>query len=116
MSAFGLARAALLALLALVLAWQLWLVPPTQLPRAAAAALHAAPLLPALLMLWRRRAGAEFWAAVAALLLFCHGVAEAWSNPAARPLALIEAALCVLIVWGASWDGMRARFARRRGV
>jgi uncharacterized membrane protein len=50
------------------------------------------------------------------LLLFCHGVSEAWSTPSTRTLAAGEIALCVLIVFAASWNGLRARLARRRGV
>lgn len=116
MSARRVAHAALLALFALALAWQLLLAPPQQLPRALAAALHAAPLLPALVLWLRRRPGAAFWGAVAALLLFCHGVTEAWSRPELRPLAFAEIALALLLVFAASWDGLRARIAKRRGV
>ena len=116
MSARHLAHAALLALLGLVLAWQLALAPPKEMPRALAAALHAAPLLPALLLLLRRHPAAPFWGAVAALLLFCHGVSEGWSSTELRALAAAEIALSLLLVFAASWDGLRARMARRRGV
>jgi uncharacterized membrane protein len=116
MNARRLSAALMLALLALVLAWELRLAPPDSMPRAPAAALHAAPLLPGLLLLLRGRRSAAFWGAVAALVLFCHGVSEAWSRPEVRTLAALEAALSVALVLAASWDGLRARFARRRGV
>ena len=116
MSARRLASGLMLGLFVLALAWQLWLAPPAHLPRALAAALHAAPLLPGLLLLALGRRSAPFWGAVAALVLFCHGVSEAWSGPQARPLALLEAAASVALVFAASWDGLRARVAKRRGV
>lgn len=116
MSARHFAAGLILALAALILAWQLWLVPPAHLPRTLAAALHLAPLLPALVLLLLRRRAAPFWGGVAALLLFCHGVTEAWSEPAARALAAVEIVLSVLLVFAASWSGLRARMARRRGV
>jgi uncharacterized membrane protein len=107
----------LIVLLAgLILAWHCLLAPPLRLPRALAAALHLAPLLPALALLLLRRRAATFWGAVAALLLFCHGVSEAWSQPAARALAGAEILLSVALVFAASWNGLRARLARRRGV
>ena len=116
MSARTFAAVLVLLLAGLILAWQTWLAPPVRLPRALAAALHLAPLLPALVLLLLRRRAATFWGAVAALLLFCHGVSEAWSEPAARTLAGAEIVLSVLLVFAASWDGLRARLARRRGV
>jgi uncharacterized membrane protein len=116
MKARALANLGVLALLALLWAWHLVLAPPTQMPGWAAASLHSFVLLPALLLMLRRRRSAPFWGALAALLLFCHGVSEAWSTPSTRTLAAGEIALCVLIVFAASWNGLRARLARRRGV
>ena len=111
-----LALLATLALAALALAWQFGWAPPERVPRALAAALHVAPLLPALVLFARRRRSAPFWGAVAALLLFAHGVGEAYADPAARAAALLQSALAVLLVFAASWDGLRGRWARRRGV
>jgi uncharacterized membrane protein len=116
MNARGLAAASVFALLALVLAWQLALAPPQRMPPAFAAALHALPLLPSLVLFLRRRPSAGFWGAVAALILFCHGISEAWSSADARALALAEVALSVTIIFGASWDGLRARFDKRRAA
>lgn len=116
MSPRALASACILALFALVLAWQLWLAPPQRIPAAIAATLHALPLLPALLLLLRGHRAAPFWGAVAALFLFCHGVSEAWSAPQVRSLALLEILISVVLVVAASWRGLIARFARGRGV
>lgn len=111
-----LAKASLCLLAALILAWHLWIAPPTRVPATMAAALHIAPLLPAFWLLLRRDRRAVFIGALAALILFCHGVSEAWSSPTTRWLAWTEVLLCLLVIFGASWDGLRARFAKRRGV
>ena len=106
----------MLALAALIVAWHLVLAPPAQVPPWLALLLHSAVLWPGLVLLARRRRIALFAGALAALVLFCHGVMEAWTAPAVRGPALTEAALSVLVIAGASLDGLRARFARKRGV
>ena len=79
-----------------------------------AAGLAVAPMLPAALLAAFRRPSSVFWAGVASLLYFCHGVMLAWSAPEVRMLALAETLLSAVLVLSASWDGMRARFAARR--
>ena len=106
----------MLLLAVLILAWHAYLASPDTVPAWLAIALHLAALVPGLLLLALRRRSAAFWGALAALLLFCHGVMEAWTTPAVRGLALAEAALCVAIILGASLDGLRARFAGKRGA
>jgi uncharacterized membrane protein len=59
------------------------------------------------------RPSARFWAGVAALFYFCHGLAEAWAISASRVEGLVEAALAVSLVVASSWDGLRARFGAR---
>lgn len=76
--------------------------------------LLGAPLAAVFLMHLAQRRSARFWTGVVALLLFCHGIAEAWALPAARLPALAEVALSVAAVVTSSWDGLRARFGRRR--
>lgn len=74
-------------------------------------------VLPIALMLAAVTAGgakAPFWAAVLGLLLFCHGVMTAWSEPGQRGFALATTALSVALVFAATWPGVRARFARGR--
>jgi uncharacterized membrane protein len=110
------ATIAIVALAALIAAWHSVFAPPLRMPASVAVALHLLPLMPSLLLLALRRRSAPFWGAVAALLLFCHGIAEAWAVPDRRALALVEAALCVAIIVAASWDGLHARWRKRRGV
>ena len=83
--------------------------------RHAAAALLVFALPPLLLAVpaWRGGRRAAFWAGVLGLLLFCHGVMIAWSEPAQRLPALAATALSVLVVFASSWPGLRARFGRR---
>jgi uncharacterized membrane protein len=92
--------------------WQFRLA-PSALPQLAYF-VSILPILPALVLFGLRHRRAPFWAAVAALLYFCHGVTEAWADRSVWPLGLAEAALATWIVVTASWDGMRARFAARR--
>jgi uncharacterized membrane protein len=101
------------ALLLLQPAWYLWLAPPTVVPPAFAAAAMSTPLLPVVLLLLLRRPSAGFWAGIAALFYFSHGVMEAWASPDVRALALVEAILAMLLVVASSWAGLRARMAAR---
>jgi len=113
-SAAQLARAAILVLLGLHLAWRLWLAPSASAPAWAMALFFTLPLLPAVVLALAGHRKAPFWGALAALLYFCHGVMEAWATPAVRGLALAEAGLAALLIVAASWDGLRRRFAGRR--
>ncbi|HEU0152844.1 MAG TPA: DUF2069 domain-containing protein [Arenimonas sp.] len=107
-----LARVSIWALFALLVAWHGVLAPPQQAPWAMVA-FFALPLLPALLLSLPGHRKAGFWGALAALLYFSHGVMVAWSTPELRLLGLLEAGVSALLVVAASWDGMRARFAKR---
>jgi uncharacterized membrane protein len=60
------------------------------------------------------RPSARFWAGVAALFYFCHGIAEAWAIPQSRVEGAAEALLSVALVVASSWDGLQARFGARR--
>ena len=105
-------RLAVLGLLALHLAWNgagLWAG-----RSGIALSLLALPLAAVAAMQLAGRPSARFWSGVVALLTFCHGVTEAWAEPAARGPALAEVALSLAVVVGASWDGIAARFGRRR--
>ena len=106
-------RGAVLALLALHVAWNgagLW-GPSSRLALVGL----ALPLAVVAAMQFGSRPSARFWSGVVALLTFCHGVSEAWADPAARTPALVETALSLVVVASASWDGIVARFGRRRG-
>jgi uncharacterized membrane protein len=72
------------------------------------------PLAAVLVLHLARRPSARFWSGVVALLTFCHGITEAWTLPGALTPGLVEAVVSALAVTSASWDGMRARFARKR--
>ena len=110
----NLAAAAVFGLFALSWIWHLWLAPPQTLPPWLAASAHALLMLPSVLLLLAGRPSALFWGAVGALFAFCHGVMEAWSAPSARLPAWIEVVLALTIIFGASWAGMRGRFAKKR--
>ncbi len=108
--------AAILALLVLSVLWHLVLLPPVHVPGWLAASLHAAPLLPAVILLLRRHPAAILVGALAALFLFSHGVMEAWADPAARIPALLEIVLTLTLIFAASWNGLRRRFAKGPAV
>ena len=113
MTAPRLVLALSLALLLLQPAWYLWLSPPAVLTPMLATALMALPILPAILLALLGRPSAGFWAGVAALFYFSHGVMEAWSHPPAAVPAWIETLLATALVFAASWRGLQARRASR---
>lgn len=90
-----LALAALLLLMALCLAWESVLAPLR--PGGSALVLKALPLLIPLFGLLRERLYTYRWTPFLALLYFTEGVVRAWSEPAARTVALAEVALAVVL-------------------
>lgn len=116
MIARRIAATAILALVALALLWHLWWLRPERVPAWFAALLHAAPMLPAAVLVLLRKRSAAFWGALGALITFSHGVMEAWTAPAARIPALIEVVLSLAVVLGASWNGFLHRFGKKPGV
>ncbi len=91
----GLIAWALLLLLQLL--WHGWLFPPLQLPRWLALAVTVLPLLMPLFAI-RDVRRALLWVGILSLFYFCHGVAEAWSSPDERALALAEIVLTVGLI------------------
>jgi uncharacterized membrane protein len=89
--------AAWAALAALQLLWHAWLLPPQSMPVALLLAITVIPLLLPLAAL-RQPRRALLWVGILALLYFCHGVAEAWSSPVERVLAVAEIALALLLI------------------
>jgi uncharacterized membrane protein len=81
----------------LQLLWHGYLHPPLQMPVALVLVLTTGPLLLPLLAL-RNVRRALLWVGILALFYFCHGVAEAWSAPAERALALLEITLTLLLI------------------
>lgn len=101
----GLIAWALLLLLQLL--WHGWLFPPQQLPRWVVLAFTVVPLLLPLFALGNVRR-ALLWVGILSLFYFCHGVAEAWSTPDERILAVAEIVLTVGLI-GVLGAGVRRR-------
>jgi uncharacterized membrane protein len=112
MTARQLALTAFLANLVLLLAWYGLIAPIPGLSKPLVLAVLLVPALPALLTLALQRLSASFWAALAALIYFSHGIMEFWTDPALRALAGIESGLSLSVIVSASWQGLRARFGR----
>jgi uncharacterized membrane protein len=93
------------ALAVLQWVWHGWLLPPQNMPVGLVLAVTVVPLLLPLLAL-RRPRRALLWVGILALFYFCHGVAEAWSAPTERALALAEIALTLLLI-GSLGAGVR---------
>lgn len=112
MNSERLALTAWAALVALQPAWYLWLAPPANGQSWFALALTLPLLLLPLLALRGGAGRALLWIGIVALFYFCHGIVAAWTTPAARVPALVETALCALLI-GAI--GLRTR-ARKRAL
>jgi uncharacterized membrane protein len=86
------ALASLLALIALCLAWELWLAPLR--PGGSFLALKALPLVLPLVGVARGRRYTYQWASMLVLAYFAEGVTRAWGDAGlARQLAVAEIAL-----------------------
>ncbi|MGY6519201.1 MAG: DUF2069 domain-containing protein [Lysobacteraceae bacterium] len=109
----GLSVLLLAAIAALLSAWYLWLLPPTVLPPGLVLGAMLVPALPGLALGVFGRRSAAFWAGVASLLYFSHGVMEAWTTPGALWLGLAEAGLACAVVVAAAWDAIAAHYRRR---
>lgn len=105
--------AALLALLVLQVAWHAWWLPPERSSPWLVAMLYAAPLAACALLWWHRPSRGLVVAGMLGLFYFCHGVMEAWSDPRARVLALLEVALVLVVIVAPVPAALAARRARR---
>ncbi|ASL45274.1 hypothetical protein bAD24_I17520 [Burkholderia sp. AD24] len=93
-AAYG-ATAALVALIALTVAWEWWLAPLR--PGGSAMVLKAVPLLLALPGVWRRRLYTLQWASMLILLYFAEGIVRGWSERGlSARLGWLEVALAVV--------------------
>jgi uncharacterized membrane protein len=101
------------ALIALQCAWYAWLLPPQQLPVWFVLAITVLPLLLPLLAI-RDVRRALLWVGILSLFYFCHGVAESWSSPQERWLALFEILLTLLII-AALGAGVKRKSAASAG-
>lgn len=113
MSTDGLGALVWIALVLLQFAWYLAIAPPATGSPWIALMLTLPPLLLPLAALRRGLRRALFWAGVVALVFFCHGIVAAWTTPAARVPAMLESALCALLIGAVGWSGVRER--RRHG-
>ncbi len=90
------AVAALVALVVLSLAWELWLAPLR--PGGSWLALKALPLCLPLAGFLKNRMYTYRWVSLMVWLYFTEGVVRAWSDPApSNWLALLEVALCLVL-------------------
>ncbi|MFM0174321.1 DUF2069 domain-containing protein [Paraburkholderia sediminicola] len=89
------ATTALVALIALSVAWEWWLAPLR--PGGSALVLKAVPLLLALPGVWRRRVYTLQWASMLILLYFAEGIVRGWSDRGlSAGLGWLEAVLSVV--------------------
>ncbi|MFA5628101.1 MAG: DUF2069 domain-containing protein [Thiohalomonadaceae bacterium] len=83
-------------LIALLLAWQLWLS-PSSLPTGLVLTVLLGPLLLPLHGLLRGRAKSYFWTSLLALFYLLHAAGELFATPEDRPLATIEFILALIL-------------------
>jgi uncharacterized membrane protein len=89
--------AAWAALVVLQLAWHGWLFPAQTMPVLLVLAMTVIPLLLPLFAI-RDVRRALLWVGILSLFYFCHGIAEAWSSPSERWLALSEIVLTLVLI------------------
>ncbi|GAA4330107.1 hypothetical protein GCM10023165_03460 [Variovorax defluvii] len=111
-----LAAGSLLGLIALGLAWELWLAPLR--PGGSWLALKVLPLAIPLAGILKNRMYTYRWVSLLVWLYFTEGVVRAWSDAtgASRVLALAEVLLCLALFAACAWHvRARLRHARTRG-
>ena len=91
------------ALLVLQPLWHGWLAPPANGRIGLALLLTVPPLLLPLLALRRGGRRALLWVGIVSLGYFVHGVVAAWAEPDMRTPALVEVALCVVLIGTLGW-------------
>jgi uncharacterized membrane protein len=104
MSAQRVGGLALLGLIVLQIIWHAWLVPPERAPLMLVLGIALLPLLPAILVYPRNPRRGLLLAGIVCLFYFSHGVAEAYSAPAERWLALAEVMLSTAIIGVLGWQ------------
>ena len=105
-----LAVGSLVGLIALGLAWELWLAPLR--PGGSWLALKVLPLIVPLAGLLKSRMYTYRWVSLLVWIYFTEGVVRAWSDalPLGRALAGIEIVLCLLLFAACAWH-VRLRLA-----
>ncbi len=98
----NLASTSLIALIALSVAWELWLAP--QRPGGSWLVLKVLPLLLPLFGILRGRVYTYRWSTLLIWLYFTEGTVRAWSDRgSSATLALLEIALSLLFFVSAAW-------------
>lgn len=87
-------------LLALVIAWNVWLEPSQRFPRALVLLVMASPLLFALRGMLHGKPYTHAWTSFLALAYFAHGVTEGYVDAADRPYAGMEVLFSVTLFLG----------------
>lgn len=109
-----LAVGSLVGLIALGLAWELWLAPLR--PGGSWLALKVLPLVVPLSGLLKNRMYTYRWVSLMVWLYFTEGVVRAWSdtNGTSQALALLEVVLCLALFAACAWHvRLRLRHAAR---
>jgi uncharacterized membrane protein len=109
-----LAVGSLVGLIALGLAWELWLAPLR--PGGSWLALKVLPLVVPLSGLLKNRMYTYRWVSLMVWLYFTEGVVRAWSdtNGTSQALALLEVMLCLSLFAACAWHvRLRLRHAAR---
>lgn len=101
------------ALLAYQILWHGILLPSENANRWLITFIFTVPLLPVCLLVFLKHRSFAFWGGAVALFYFSHGVMEAWTLRDVWPVGFGEALLSVWVIIAASWDGMKARFAKK---
>jgi uncharacterized membrane protein len=90
-------------LFTLIMLWHTLLSPQHQLPIAFLLLLTVTPLLLPMRGFLHGKLRSCAWLAYISLMYFLHGAIEAYANVDARPLALLEIALSLMIFFGISF-------------
>jgi len=101
------------SLLAYQVFWHYLIAPPEKIAAWLVTLLFVLPLIPVCAVVVLKHRTFAFWSGTIALFYFCHGVTEAWTLREIWPLGIGEAAICVWVIMASSWDGMKARFAKK---
>jgi uncharacterized membrane protein len=101
------------SLLAYQVLWHVVLAPSQHANPWLISVFFAIPLLPACILILLKHRTFAFWGGAVALFYFSHGVMEAWTMRDIWQLGIGEALLSVWVIIAASWDGMKARFAKK---
>jgi uncharacterized membrane protein len=104
------------ALLALQVLWHFVLAPPEKVPAWLITFLFSLPWLVVCFLILIKHRTFAFWGGTFGLFYFAHGVMEAWAIPDIWQLGLLEAGLCIWVIIASSWDGMKARFSKKKSI